>query len=238
MIGAHQTHPAADVCQLMDDVALGHLATSIECDGQRLKIILYCEPDFPEGRILDGRNRYRACLLKGIEPEFAYLNRDLTTPLDMGDLCRLVDAYNLRRRMMSPPSIALSERRFVKLCRQRKEREKYQAVLPEMTNHAADAVLSGASDKLLDAVNAGEVPLDVAAQIAGLEDEQQESVLERLKPDAVKQKERTAANSSAAIELSGADIAALRALIHAGEGSVHGIVKAGAAVLRRMVPGV
>jgi len=58
-----KNHPAADAFPMMDAVRLGELKTDIAANGQREPITL-CD-----GMILDGRNRYRACIDLGIEPE-------------------------------------------------------------------------------------------------------------------------------------------------------------------------
>lgn len=63
---AIQFHPLADLFPLManDSAEFLALVDDIKTYGQRDPISLY------EGKILDGRNRYRACLAAGIEPRF------------------------------------------------------------------------------------------------------------------------------------------------------------------------
>jgi hypothetical protein len=63
-------HPAADVFPLLPDDELGALAEDSEKHGQREPICLF------EGKILDGRNRYRACEMKGIKPTTVDVNTD------------------------------------------------------------------------------------------------------------------------------------------------------------------
>ena len=58
-----KNHPAADAFPMMDDARLAELQADIAANGQREPITL-CD-----GMILDGRNRYRACIELGIEPE-------------------------------------------------------------------------------------------------------------------------------------------------------------------------
>jgi site-specific DNA-methyltransferase (adenine-specific) len=58
-----KNHPAADAFPMMDAVRLGELKADIAVNGQREPITL-CD-----GMILDGRNRYRACVELGIDPE-------------------------------------------------------------------------------------------------------------------------------------------------------------------------
>ncbi len=54
-------HPLAEALPLMDGTAFEELVADIEQHGQRDPITLY------EGMILDGRNRYRACRMLGVE---------------------------------------------------------------------------------------------------------------------------------------------------------------------------
>lgn len=57
-----KNHPAADAWPMMDDGRFAELRADIEANGQREPITI-CD-----GMILDGRNRYRACVDLGIEP--------------------------------------------------------------------------------------------------------------------------------------------------------------------------
>jgi site-specific DNA-methyltransferase (adenine-specific) len=57
-----KNHPAADAFPMMDAARLEELKADIAANGQREPITL-CD-----GMILDGRNRYRACLEAGVEP--------------------------------------------------------------------------------------------------------------------------------------------------------------------------
>ena len=58
-----KTHPAADAFPMMDEARYRELVEDIRRNGQR-EIITLCD-----GMILDGRNRYRACIEIGIEPK-------------------------------------------------------------------------------------------------------------------------------------------------------------------------
>jgi hypothetical protein len=57
-----KSHPIADIFPIMTAEETNELANDILLHGQREPIWMY------EGKILDGRNRHNACLLKGIAP--------------------------------------------------------------------------------------------------------------------------------------------------------------------------
>src|SRR4051812_13543564 len=80
-----QVHPSADLFPLMGDVEFAALKGDIQAHGQRVPIALV------DGRIVDGRNRYRACLELGIEPATVEL-------AGSGDLVDDAVSLNLIRR--------------------------------------------------------------------------------------------------------------------------------------------
>lgn len=64
-------HPLAEIFPIMPDEEIDALAKDIKANGQQLMITLY------DGKILDGRNRFRACLKAGVEPTFkSYKGKD------------------------------------------------------------------------------------------------------------------------------------------------------------------
>jgi hypothetical protein len=86
-------HPYAAVFPDMDDATYRALVDDIAANGLRLPITLY------DGQILDGRNRYRACVELGIEPATeAYKGTD---PIDF------VVSLNLRRRHLNESQIGM-----------------------------------------------------------------------------------------------------------------------------------
>jgi hypothetical protein len=86
-------HPAADLFPMMSDDELDALGSDMLEHGQRESIVLY------KDMILDGRNRYRACILKGINPRF----REELPP----DPYAFVASANLHRRHLDPSQRAM-----------------------------------------------------------------------------------------------------------------------------------
>ena len=60
-----RVHPAAETFPALLDSELDDLTEDIRANGQREAIPLH-----PDGAILDGRNRDRACQRAGVEPRF------------------------------------------------------------------------------------------------------------------------------------------------------------------------
>lgn len=58
-----KAHPIADVWPMMPDDKLAELADDVRKNGQLVPVWLY------EGKILDGRNRWAACKIAGVEPK-------------------------------------------------------------------------------------------------------------------------------------------------------------------------
>ena len=77
-------HEIANLFPHMDDARISELAADIKANGLRIPIQIY------EGKILDGRNRFRACEMAGIEP--LYENVTCENPY------RLVWSLNGNRR--------------------------------------------------------------------------------------------------------------------------------------------
>jgi ParB-like nuclease domain len=90
-----EVHPVADLFPMLPDDELKDLAADITERGLLQPIVLDTE-----GRILDGRNRYAACQLAGIEPTF--------TTYDGDDPEGYALAVNIARREMTKGQKAIT----------------------------------------------------------------------------------------------------------------------------------
>ena len=85
-------HPIADVWPMMDEAKIAELADDIRKNGQLIPVWLY------EGKILDGRNRWAACKIAGVEPKTKEYTGDEPTAFAV--------SLNDRRRHMNKGSLA------------------------------------------------------------------------------------------------------------------------------------
>lgn len=83
----YELHPLCTLFPRLAEAELEALAGDIAANGLREPITLH------DGLILDGGNRYRACLLAGVEPTFK--------PFDGSNLVSFVLSANLHRRHLS-----------------------------------------------------------------------------------------------------------------------------------------
>lgn len=84
----YETHPAAELFPMMPEKEIKELADDIRINGLREPVTMY------EGKVLDGRNRIKACEIAGVEPSF------LEFPPDQSP-ARYVCSKNLTRRHLS-----------------------------------------------------------------------------------------------------------------------------------------
>src|SRR5262245_41055019 len=86
-------HPLANVFPLIEGAEFEELVADITANGQNEPIVLH------EEMILDGRNRYRACIAAEVEPSLAPYRGD--------DPLSFVISANLRRRHLDESQRAM-----------------------------------------------------------------------------------------------------------------------------------
>jgi hypothetical protein len=187
-----QFHEAANIFPLLEGDELDQLAESIRDKGLQVDIEIF------EGKIIDGRNRYRACLMAGVEPE--YVETELTgSPTDY------VMALNLHRRHLNESQRAMvaakAKERYTAEAKERQKQSKGRgkkgvANLPpqktgkardkageavgvsgKSVDHATKVVATGAPE-VVAAVESGELPVSKAAKLATLPAEEQAAAIE------------------------------------------------------------
>lgn len=106
----YSSHPLADIFPLIEGKEFDELVTSIRDHGLREPIVLF------EGKVLDGRNRYRACEKAVVEPRFDEFTGD--------DPLAYVADKNLHRRQLTPAQSAMVAARMANLSIGRPETKK------------------------------------------------------------------------------------------------------------------
>jgi hypothetical protein len=115
-------HPLAGIFPILEGEPLLELAGDILANGLHEPIVLY------EDKILDGRNRYRACLAAGVEPRFETYNGS--------DPLAYVVSLNLKRRHLDESQRAMVAARIATL--QHGQRQSGQlAAVPTQAEAAA-----------------------------------------------------------------------------------------------------
>lgn len=213
-----QAHPAAEVFPLLQGPCFEALRRDIERHGQLIPIEIW------EGKIIDGRSRYEACRILGIEPKLVTLKRlPARSPLEY------VLSANLHRRHLGTSQRAMVGARarayFDREARSRKARR--ASSVPEnfpgergdardqagavvgvsgKTIDAATVVLRKGVDEVIRACDDGRLAVSRAANLVQLPKDEQIKAIEGGK-EAVK-----AALQDSAVAKQGA-AAALKALI-------------------------
>jgi len=155
-------HPLADLFPLLEGDELQALADDISECGQLQPIMLH------EGLILDGRNRYLACQMAEIEPEF--VDYDGTNPLGF------VLSSNLHRRHLSVSQLAMVAEKIQNMRQGERTDLQPSATLHKVSRRdaaallgvsersvaKAAAVLAHGSLKLVEAVESGDISVSRA----------------------------------------------------------------------------
>ena len=177
---AHTFHPVADVFPLMAGKEFDDLVEDVRTYGLREPIWLH-----QDGRIIDGRNRYRACVEAHREPRFqTYIGPD-------DSLMPFVVSLNLRRRHLNESQRAMVADRLAGFSHGG-DRSKGQICPLSQTEAAkllnvstrsiktARRVLNAGSEHITGAVDAGELAVSDAVSVVDLPAEEQDTLLARV----------------------------------------------------------
>lgn len=172
------THPAAEIFPLMDGKPFAELVADIVMNGLREPITLH-----PDGRILDGRNRYRACQEAGVAPRFVAWN-------GTGSVVAYVVSLNLHRRHLDESQRALVAARIatlpqgartdlgsIDLRSQPEASELLNVSVPSVKR--ARVVLDHGAPELVRAVEQRRVAVSTAATLASVPGAEQREIVAR-----------------------------------------------------------
>jgi ParB-like chromosome segregation protein Spo0J len=151
---------------MMTDIEFAGLKQDIQEHGQKEWITLY------QGKILDGRNRYKACIELGIEPELCEVDESKPN----FDPIAYVLSHNLHRRHLTESQRSMVAGKLATLKRGRPSEEN-GSIDPFTIEDAANLlsvgtasvkrakqVIEHGSKAIVDAVESGEIPVSFAAK--------------------------------------------------------------------------
>ncbi|RQS63853.1 ParB N-terminal domain-containing protein [Burkholderia sp. Bp8984] len=136
MFGHLQLHPLCTLFPRIDGVEFEALKVDIQANGLREPIVIH------DGMILDGGNRYRACLEAGVDP--------MTVQFDGCDPLAFVLSRNLHRRHLTPgqqAAIVAAATDWLEAQTHGGDRKSDQAATLPLDTVADRAAQSGASDR-------------------------------------------------------------------------------------------
>ncbi len=174
-----EIHPAANIFPEMTDDEAKSLMIDIRENGQREPIILF------NGKVIDGRNRLRACRWLGFEPKTKeYQGRE-------EDIVSYVLSLNLHRRHLTESQRAMVASKIATVKNGGDRRSDQKANLPTETTNAKAAellsvsersvktakhILSKGEPEVAAAVESGSMSLNEASKVVQLRPEAQRSV--------------------------------------------------------------
>lgn len=186
-------HEFANLFPMMPDAEIEDMALDIKANGLLHRITTY------QGKILDGRNRWKACGIAGIEPN--------TIEYTGADPLAFVVSGNLKRRNLTESQRAMIASRLATMRRSDTLRQNTDSPIggtaalskKDRSTAAADLNVGTSSldrarraqktgvPELIKAVDDGEITVNAASEIAKLPAERQREVLAE-GPEAVKDK--------------------------------------------------
>jgi hypothetical protein len=236
----YEPHPANLAFRFITGDSWKRFVADVKARGQIEDIILGRGPKPRTKLILDGKNLLRACLELELEPRY----RDY----DGDDQVGFIVGRNLHRRHDNESQRAIAARRLAMLPVGRPSKSRRSAELSqreaahmldvgERSVQRAGVVLKRGVPELVQAVEEGELAIDTAAALAKLpKAEQRKQVAAAAAGANVREVVRDENRLSVAMRLTDSDIKSLKALADLGHRSTDWLARAGAVVLRRIVP--
>lgn len=236
----YEAHPALKAFPLMTGAAYQHLVEDVRARGLIDDIVRLRNK--AAWIIVDGRARMQACVDAGVKPRFVELEDD--------DVLGFIVAKNLTRRHLNESQRALVAARLSTLERGRPKKTgrsadlsraqaAHQLNVSERSVGNAKAVLARGVPELAAAVEAGELAVDAAAAAARETPERQRKLAaaaiagKASRPQLQPDRKRPV---SLAMRLSEHDLIALNVLTEVGDAHKDPRARAGAMVVRRIVP--
>ena len=180
MSDKYESHEIADCWPMIEPDKFGELCDDIAENGLLNSIVLY------EGKILDGRNRYKACVEAGVEPTFTEYEGDDPT----GHAISL----NNMRRDLNPSQRAMVAEKLANLCSgvgkgqgkcsdlstsevSQSDAAKKMEVSRTLVQKAR-RVKSGADEGIASMVEDGDLSLEAAEHLMSLTEDEQREIAE------------------------------------------------------------
>lgn len=173
-----QIHPAAEIFPLIEGHAFAELVADIRQNGLREAITIDSD-----GRVLDGRNRLRACLEAGVEPFYREWNGE-------GSAVAYVVSLNLHRRHLSDSQRSMVAARIATLAKGSNQHASIEApsqqeaadllnVSRSSVQRAREVIESG-TPELARAVERDEISVSAASEATEFDPEIQREVVQRV----------------------------------------------------------
>jgi N6-adenosine-specific RNA methylase IME4 len=175
-------HPVADVFPLIQGEKFKAFCEDVKTNGLRVPIVLHCD-----GRILDGRNRARACEATGAEPRYEQWDGD------PGEEVSYVLSLNLSRRHLNESQRAMVADKLATLDAHRPARTASIDAVATQSEAAnllnvsrpsvqrARVVREHGTPELIEAVEQGEIAVSQAASLARAPEKTQREAVEKVK---------------------------------------------------------
>jgi ParB-like chromosome segregation protein Spo0J len=179
-MSAFEFHPLADLFPLMEGAEFDDLVADIKANGLHEPIVVY------EDKILDGRNRSRACVEAAVQPRFTAYTGD--NPI------AFVISLNLKRRHLNESQRAMVAAKLAMLAHGQRQTGQLAAVptqdeaaallnVGDRSVRRAVEVRDRGADALICAVERGEISVSAAADVSALPKEKQDEIVARGKKE-------------------------------------------------------